>query len=458
MLTNNIGFRAPQQQRRNVRAGVPAQTNEVWSKSNTYGFDSYNPYEFSVDLMGYIRKTIPILDVAIVKKIQLIGKYRIDAFGNKEVQSILENLQYRILTNYFDHGAGEWLKQLTDAAFEAGNGYGEIIPYKDMSGIYRLKNALSRDIKYTVKGNELLLGSISDSVLEPEIFKNQDRIIVLAFDKRQGSPQGYSLYHSLPFVSNIMIRILKTVENQIWRMGDPTFMFIVEGIGKNIQDYKLAENYISDIKTEFAVAQTEKRVGRVGDVFGAVPHGAKLKVQAVGNDIEIMNLEVPLRTIMEQIITKTGFPPFFFGIHWASTYNITKYQSDMIISSINDHRDSLDPIIEKLFDYELILRGKAGAKYKWEWDEVNLLDMVEQAKARHLTATAIEREINNLLTLLGVGAIKEDEFFDILVENGIVTKKDISEQGKEMLLKRLEQKYRYQLATEIYKNTFVKTS
>ena len=449
MLNTVVGKRAqPQKDYSMVR-------NSGWSTSNSMVLDrESSPYDHNTKFYSMIRKTIPLCDVAIIKKLQLIGNVRLDAHGNKALQEVFDNLEKKIAVNYFEHGINEFVRQLTDAALEAGTGFGEMLPETNLSGIRKLKNAPTEKIKYVKpknKKDEIIIGYHDESTFKIIPFKNQDFVFNVAFDRRQGSPVGHSMFHSLPFVVNTFQKILNALKNQVWRMGDPSFVFAMEGVGSSATDYATAKKYMRSLEKSVIEMNKKKRMGQVADVFGVSPGSGRFLIQAIGSDVQFIPIEIPVKVILEQIIAKTNFPPFFFGIHWASTYNITRYQSEMIISDVKDMRNTLDIVIDKLLFMETTMRGFSGSQYSWSWGEVNLMDLVEQARARQINALAAEKEIANLLTLVGIGWQDAQEAIDILIENGIIKKKDVEKMGTEKTLEILEQRYLTKIATDRYK-------
>ena len=42
-------------------------------------------------------------------------------------------------------------------------------------------------------------------------------------------------------------------------------------------------------------------------------------IKAIGADNQVLDSEVPVRQILEQLIARTGIPPFMLGLNWSST-------------------------------------------------------------------------------------------------------------------------------------------
>jgi hypothetical protein len=141
----------------------------------------------------------------------------------------------------------------------------------------------------------------------------------------------------------------------------------------------------------------------------------------LGENVTLPSLEFEMRTCLEQAITRTSFPPFVFGLYkWTSNEKMSKEQNDMIVSEIWSMRTQIEPIMQNIFDTFLITEGKGGEKWKMIWEDVNLMDEAEKARARMLNAAALEKELKALEFLLNQGLMDDpDEIADYLRRCGI---------------------------------------
>jgi len=428
-----------------------AQTRESWESPFVTQFNSYEPLRHNLDLYDVMREAIPILDVTVQKLIRLIGNFRIETFGNDNLKKFLDDFITNVQVNWFGQGFNSWIVQLSESALAKGMGFGEVVPLASMTGVHRLKIAKANHFRFVKDGNGLALGYISQQNFTPVKIQKQEFIHYLAFDLRDGEPQGYSLFYSLPFVSQIFIRIEKAIENQIWRVGDPSFLIVVEG-GAQASD-RLVASLASKIQDQVTNVMQDRRQGKTRDIHAGAPFETKVHVKVLGGDSEIMNLEIPIHTILEQIISRTGFPPFMFGLYkWTSTERMSTHQNDMIVSNIESYRAMLDPVITKVIDTALILNGYVGAKWKHEWNPVNLMDEVEQAKARHLNAAALEKELKALEFLLMYGLIDDEEVQEYLATIGFGQK--MPDERMAVILEKHKQRVKMIHAGEIMKGLY----
>jgi len=400
-----------------------AQTRDAWENPFALALQGYQPLKFNLDLYDLMREAVPLLDVAVIKLVRLIGDFELTA-AEPGVQRLLSDFKSGVRVNHFSSGLNTWVDQLCDSALAKGMGFGELVPAEMLDDVERLKIARANDFRFVERNGRLLLGQAREGEFNVLPFANQDFIYYLSFDQRDGHPQGYSLFYSLPFVVKLFLRIQQAIENQVWRVGDPTFLVTVQG-GRG-GDFGRVKKAAEDLQNDITEVFRARRRGSVRDVAAAVPEGASIDVKILGGQDTILNLQVPVHTAQEEIITKTGLPPFMFGLYkWTTTERMSNNQNDMIVANINAYRTKIDPIIRRVVDTFLILRGEAGANWKLEWKEVNLLDKTEQARARLLNATVLDKELNAYQRMFEMGMIDDEEFVSLVRNGGFLPKKRV---------------------------------
>jgi len=112
-----------------------------------------------------------------------------------------------------------------------------------------------------------------------------------------------------------------------------------------------------------------------------------VQIKAIGADMPMLDSEVPVRQLIEQIVAKTGLPPFLLGLSWSTTERMSSQQADALTSELEAYRRVLTPAIEKICRTCLRLAG-LDSDVQVMWDDIMLQDMVEQARAQLLTAQA----------------------------------------------------------------------
>ena len=127
----------------------------------------------------------------------------------------------------------------------------------------------------------------------------------------------------------------------------------------------------------------ESRSGAVRD-FVAV---GDVDIRVIGADNQVLDSEVPVRQILEQLIARTGIPPFMLGLNWSSTERMSAQQADLMTSEICAIRRSLEPVVRRICSLWLRMHGYDCA-FEVKWHDVNLQDEVELARAELYAAQA----------------------------------------------------------------------
>ena len=106
-----------------------------------------------------------------------------------------------------------------------------------------------------------------------------------------------------------------------------------------------------------------------------------VSIKAIGADSQILDSEVPVRQMLEQIVAKTGIPPFMLGLSWSSTERMSSQQADLLTSELEAYRRILTPVITKICRMYMALNGIADTP-EIIWDDITLQDECELSKAR----------------------------------------------------------------------------
>ena len=103
-------------------------------------------------------------------------------------------------------------------------------------------------------------------------------------------------------------------------------------------------------------------------------------IKVIGGDSPILDSQVPVRQILEQLVARTGIPPFMLGLSWSSTERMSSQQADLLTSEISAIRRSVEPVIGRIVELWLTLHGY-DRRVELDWEDINLQDLVEEARA-----------------------------------------------------------------------------
>jgi hypothetical protein len=112
-----------------------------------------------------------------------------------------------------------------------------------------------------------------------------------------------------------------------------------------------------------------------------------VEIKVIGGEAPILDSEVPVRQILEQLVAKTGLPPFLLGLNWSTTERMSTQQADLLTSELWALRRTVEPALLKICKYFLALEG-LDDRVEILWDDISLQDITEQAKAELYHAQA----------------------------------------------------------------------
>ena len=206
-----------------------------------------------------------------------------------------------------------------------------------------------------------------------EELEGQDLILFTPFQPEADHPYGVSLLRSMPFLSGILLKIYQAVGQNWERVGNLRFAVVCKpGEGDGLSAQERGEI----VASEWSAAMRSTRQGAVRD-FVAV---GDVDIKVIGADNQVLDSQVPVRQVLEQLIARTGIPPFMLGLSWSSTERMSTQQADMLTSEVWAIRRSLEPVVERICELWLRLHGYGGG-VQVEWEDINLQDQVEEARA-----------------------------------------------------------------------------
>ena len=96
---------------------------------------------------------------------------------------------------------------------------------------------------------------------------------------------------------------------------------------------------------------------------------------------------MPVRQILEQLVAKTGLPPFLLGLNWSTTERMSTQQADLLTSELWALRRTVEPAMRKICQTYLALEGLDN-RVEIEWDDISLQDITQEAQAALYRAQA----------------------------------------------------------------------
>ena len=123
-------------------------------------------------------------------------------------------------------------------------------------------------------------------------------------------------------------------------------------------------------------SEAMKSSGEVRD-FVAV---GDVEIKVIGGEAPILDSQVPVRQILEQLVAKTGLPPFLLGLNWSTTERMSTQQADILTSELWALRRTVEPILHKICKTYLALEGLDN-RVEIQWNDISLQDIAQEAQA-----------------------------------------------------------------------------
>jgi hypothetical protein len=351
-------------------------------------FSNYIPRKVEASFYEFLREAIPLIDAAINRLISLDGHIEVEGDNAALVEEIKEWL-YNVPVNDVQKGLQAFHQNQTNEAFEQGFGLGEFVANRQRSDIVQLRVADSKFIKFERKTGQnggLTIYQKADNDTDYRELK-QDSLLYFSIHNENQNPYGTPLFRSCEFVAKVLATMHNSLLNVWERFGDPSFQILYK---TSKRDGGELEKRRKTIETEFSQALRAKKKGQSADFVRAVDTSSDIIIKVIGADGQVLDLEVPARHVAEQIIAKSGLPPWMLGMHWSTTERLADSEVEILLADVATRQAAKMPHFYNLIRNLLLLRGRSWKKGDWalKWAQVNLRDVLKQAQARFMNAQA----------------------------------------------------------------------
>ena len=326
-----------------------------------------------------LREAVPVLDAAVGKLVRLTGGFQVQC-RSKESQQRLAQFLRTVPCGYGQQGIDQFLSCYLDSLLTYGRAVGEMVVCDG-----RLKAVCWGDVtQCQLQEGEnplevVIWGPDGNGFSKPLPY--QHLLLFTALNPEPAHPYGVSLFRGMPFLADILMKIYQAVGTNWERSGNVRYSVICKG--SDDLDPAVAQERGSQMAQEWAKAMEDTKNGTVRD-FVAV---GDVQIKAIGADAPILDSQVPVRQILEQLIAKTGLPPFLLGLSWSTTERMSAQQADILTTELWALRRTVEPVLRRICKRYLALEG-LDDRVDIIWDSISLQDMTEQAKAELYKAQA----------------------------------------------------------------------
>lgn len=348
--------------------------------SHPFGIlDGYVPLGApQIRLYYTLREAIPVIDAAILKIVRLTGGFEIRC-TDKAAQNAADDFVRNVSVGGNRQGLSAFIESYLEQLLTCGTAVGEIVT--DSEGNPKaLFNAPLNNIELKRNGNGFDIDIFVRDGGELRRVTAPDMCLLSVLNPEPGALTGNSILKGMPFVSSVLLKIFESIGANWERVGNLRFA-VTYNPKNDAVDRAYAKDRAMQVAKEWGEAMQSGSEIRdfvaVGDV----------QIKVIGADNQILDSEVPVRQMLEQIVAKTGVPPFMLGLSWSSTERMSQQQSDALTSELEAYRRILNPVIEKICTAFLRNRGFSGG-FEIVWNDITLQDEVEQSRAMLYRAQA----------------------------------------------------------------------
>lgn len=318
-----------------------------------------------------IREAVPIVDAAIVKLVRLCGGVHVicDPAAQRGLDRFLETVP----TGRGQVGIQSFLDRYLDSMLVCGRAVGEMVLDRQGRTIAALLCGDVEDI--AIREGETPLDLTICVQKENGIVEAlpwQQLLLFTPYQPETAHPYGVSMLRSMPYLTGLLLKIYQAMGSNWERMGNPRFAVLCKPEG----DHYGAQERCQQLAEQWKRAMAATSDGSIADFVAS----GDLDIKVIGADGQVLDSETPVRQILEQLVAKTGLPPFLLGLSWSSTERMSSQQADLLTSEITAIRRSLDPVVIRVCRLWLRLHGYAD-EVQVEWDDIDLQDLVEEARA-----------------------------------------------------------------------------
>ena len=340
---------------------------------------SWNSFE--TQFYENLRAEVPVLDACIGKIIRLCNDFNV-VCGDKQAQKLMDDFTLNLPSGISGRSLNCFADMWLDTLLTYGKALGEIVVdsrRRKINGVYiadpvmlgvrRGKTPLDLKIIENATGDEV-------NIPHPEL------LLYSTLNPSVKHPEGVSILRGTPALSEVLMKIYRCIGQNFDRAGNVRYAVTYKP-SDDPADRAFAKDRAQEIAAQWADGMSSARNGVIKD-FVAV---GDVQIKVIGADSQIIDTEVPVRQLLEQIISKLSIPPFLLGLNWSTTERMSSQQADILTSELEYYRRLLTPILLKIARTFLRLCG-FDCDCEIEWENINLQDESELARANYYNALA----------------------------------------------------------------------
>ena len=319
-----------------------------------------------------MREAIPVLDAAVGKMVRLCGGFTVQC-RNREAQQRLEHFLHSVPCGRGQVGMDNFLAGYLDSLLTYGRAIGEMVVAGNKLRAICWGDVTALEVQEGNNALDTVIWGMDDKGLMRPL-PYQHLLLFTTMNPEPGHPYGVSIFRGMPFLADILMKIYNAIGTNWDRAGNIRYSVICKG--DDNADPSVIQERGKQVAAEWARAMEDGKNGTIRD-FVAV---GDVEIKVIGGEAPILDSEVPVRQILEQLIAKTGLPPFLLGLNWSTTERMSTQQADILTSELWALRRTVEPAMMKICRTFLALEGLDNM-VDIVWDDISLQDITQEAQA-----------------------------------------------------------------------------
>ena len=319
-----------------------------------------------------MREAIPVLDAAVGKMVRLCGGFEVKC-RNPQAQQKLNEFLRMVPCGRGQMGIESFLSGYLDSLLTYGRAVGELVVAGGKLRAVCWGDVTALEVQEGDNALDMVLwGRDEHGLLRPLPY--QHLLLFTTMHPEPAHPYGVSMFRGMPFLADVLMKIYHTIGANWERAGNIRYSVTCKGC-ENL-DPATAQERGKAVAEQWAKAMEDNKNGTVRD-FVAV---GDVEIKVIGGEAPILDSEVPVRQILEQLVAKTGLPPFLLGLNWSTTERMSTQQADILTSELWALRRTVEPAMRKICQTFLALEGLDN-RVEIIWDDISLQDITQEAQA-----------------------------------------------------------------------------
>lgn len=379
-------------------------------------FAGFEPRKVDPHVYEALRESIGVLDAAIHATVVLDGIVRVQG-DNGAIVAEIEDFIANVPVNDAETGLQAMFECQGNERYEQGFGIAEWVADKRGRDIVGLRVADSKGICFRRGDNGLetwyrpicirqgenaqldnverllrnrttaldgeTLGGYGYTQLDPA------RLLYTVNQPEADGPYGTSLLRSLEFNGKTLLTLQNAIDRTWNRFGDPPLLVVYKTANRKVVDTTGELDRRRDmIAANLRKTMEGKAAGNSVDMVQAIGKDDDFTVAVIGANGQVLELEMPARHLLEQIVAKTQLPPWMLGLQFSTSERMAEQQAGIALQASKTRWVRREPSLRHLVETMLRMRGRTWKKGDWSLVQElpNIQDKLKEAQAGFLIA------------------------------------------------------------------------